>query len=141
DHAAENAGAGKRQHVAGRDEAAVAVRAALAEGAAVEERDLPAGAGEVIGRGRADDAAADHDDPAGAHERIPMRNGSAGSKKSVASAVMYAEPVIVGMTRSPSTLFTAPSKTVPRMLSCRQTWPTLILPSANKQASLALVPV
>ena len=58
---ADHAGLGQRQDVAGADEAAVAAGGAAAERAALDDRDAPAGPGEIIGARRADDAAADDD--------------------------------------------------------------------------------
>src|SRR5262249_10128200 len=133
--------AGERQDVAGADEAAVGVRAAAADGPLVDDRDAPTGPLQIVGAGGADDAAADHHHPAGgAHERMPVRNGWRSSSSRSAPAATQAEPVIRGMTRSPA-MRTDPSKTLPITLSCRQTWPSVSLPSATRQASLALVPV
>src|SRR6202030_2194364 len=89
-----------------------------------------------------DDAAADDDHLAAAraHARMPPANGSPGPISSVASPVMCASPVIVGYT-TPSTTSTLPVKTLPTMLSWRHSCPGRNLPSAYRQASLALVPV
>ena len=56
------------------------------------------------------------------------------------SPLTNARPVIVGMT-PPSTWRYRPTKIVPTIDSCRQTWPSASLPSAARQASFALVPV
>ena len=55
----------------------------------------------------------------------------------------YAVPVMLGITTPDSIgrLDAIPSKTLPMMLSCRQTSPGFSLPSATRQASFALVPV
>src|SRR5262249_2643839 len=131
------AGHCQRQHMAGADEAAVGVRTPPAELALVDDCHRPAVAGQVVGAGGADDSAADDDDLT-AHVRIPIPNGSAGSSSSVASALTWAEPRTRGTTR-PSISRIDPSKTLPTMLSCRQTCPSFSLPSANRHASLALV--
>src|SRR5262249_46161348 len=128
-------------HVAGADEAAVGVRAALAEAAAVQHRDRPPRAAQVVGARGADHPAAHHDNSArAAHVRMPVRNGSPGPRSSIASAVTNVEPVMRGITLPPSTR-AVPSKMLPTMLSCRQTSPSRSLRSATRQASLALVPV
>src|SRR5205823_5584925 len=117
------------------------MRAPAAEFAAVEDGDAPAGFGKVMSAGRPNNAAADHDHvPAVGHVGRPVRNGSAGSRTRVASAVTNADPVIRGMTL-PSATRTDPSKTLPTTLSCRQTSPGRSFPSAYRQANLALVPV
>ena len=78
----------------------------------------------------------------GGHARIPSLSGSSASTISVASAVTYAVPVMLGITTpGPPVGSTRPSKTLPMMLSCRHTSPGFSLPSATRQASFALVPV
>ena len=78
----------------------------------------------------------------GHHDRIPSLSGSSSSTISVASAVMYAVPVMLGITTPGSpTDSMRPSNTLPVMLSCRHTSPGFSLPSANRHASFALVPV
>src|SRR5678816_644817 len=85
---------------------------------------------------------ANYDDVVGGrgHALIPMQNGSFSSRIKSASAVMNADPLILGWTTLSETR-TEPSKIEPTRLSCLQIWPSLIFPSANKHASLALVPV
>ena len=70
------------------NEAAVGVRATLAELVALDDRHGPARTRQIVSAGRPDDAAADDDDPA--HPRIPVWNGSSESRISVDSAVMKA---------------------------------------------------
>src|SRR5262245_34947512 len=116
--------------MAGTDEAAIGVRAAHAEAARVHDRHGPAGARKVVGAAGANDAAAHNDDGTRlAHARMPVRKGSLESSSRVASAVTKAEPVTRGMTW-PSRIRMLPSKMLPTMLSCRQTSPSLSLPSA-----------
>ena len=77
--------------MAGAHEAAIAVRAAMADLPTLDQRDPPAGSHEKIGAGRADNAATDHDRmPLVAtrrHRRIPIAKGSAGSTINVDSAL------------------------------------------------------
>src|SRR5215213_9090474 len=89
-----------------------------------------------------DDTGADDDHVVsfGAHLPMPMAKGSRASRIRSASAVIKAEPLIRGCTRLSTTLI-VPSKILPTMLSCFQTCPYSSSPSANKHASLALVPV
>ena len=61
------AGRGDRQDVAGRNKAAIPVRAAVAELSALDDRHLPAVASQVISAGRPDHAAADDHDFAASH--------------------------------------------------------------------------
>src|SRR5262245_32606730 len=99
------------------DESAIGVRTPAAELAAVEHRDSPAGLGQVVSAGRTNDSPADHDDvSAVGHVGRPVRNGSFGSRMSVASAVTNADPVIRGM-MLPSATRTEPSNTLPTTLS------------------------
>src|SRR5205807_8164743 len=95
---ANRAGRSQWQHVTGTDQAAVGVRAAHAELAAVNHFDCPAGSAEVMSARRSDHAATDNDYLAArrAHARMPFSNGSRGSRISVASAVTYASPRTVG---------------------------------------------
>src|SRR5262249_16021827 len=74
------------------------------------------------------------------HLRMTIAKASPSSRIKSASAVMKAEPLILGWTML-SITFTRHSKTLPTMLSCRQTCPSLNFPSATRQASFALVPV
>src|SRR5438128_4722975 len=100
ERAAHDARRGQRQHVAGADEAAIAVRAAAAEISLVNDGDLPAIASEKISTGRSDHAAANNYHAAGppTHPRSPTRNGSFGSSNNVDSAVTKAVPRIRGTT-------------------------------------------
>src|SRR4029453_17105393 len=76
-------GGGEGEQVARDDEPGVPVRAARADLALLEERDVPSIAGEVVGGGDADHATADDHDAACAHLRPPQRSrpgaGGAGS--------------------------------------------------------------
>src|ERR1043166_5008553 len=86
-----------------------------------------------------DDPGADDYDVV-AHLRKPIAKGSRSSRIKSDSAVMKAEPLILGWTTL-SITFTRPSKTLPTILSCRHTSPSLSFPSATRHASFALVPV
>src|SRR5579871_1678581 len=108
---------GQWQDMAGADEAAIAVGAALAEAASLDDGHLPAGASEIARACGADNAAADHDHFAGrCHDRMPIMNGSSGSSSSVASAFTYADPRMQGITL-PLSILMVPSKMLPTMLS------------------------
>src|SRR5262245_14803283 len=123
------------------DVAAVGVRTPAAELAPVNHSHAPTTVGQVVGACSANDTAAHHHDvPTVSHVGRPVRNGSAGSRIRVDSAVTNADPVIRGMIL-PSVTRTDPSNTLPTTLSCRQASPGRSLPSAYRQASLALVPV
>src|SRR5580692_1311653 len=77
------------------------------------------------------------------HARMPQQTGSSGSSRSTFSPVTCAVPVMEG-TISPlsrSCQRKLASKVLPIKLSCIQTAPSASLPSAARQASLALVPV
>src|SRR3954453_23732411 len=82
------AGPRQGQDMTGADEAAVAMRTALAKARLVHYRNTPAGLCQVVSARRPDDPAADHDDAPGrpAHVLIPTRKGSLGSRIKVASA-------------------------------------------------------
>src|SRR5262249_50661539 len=134
--------AGQRQDVGRADVAAVGVRASAAHRPLVDDRDGQAGPLQVVSAAQSDHPAAHHHDPLHGTDPppLPQPNGSSSPSSSVASPVTYACPPTVGTTRSPSTR-TVPRNTVPRMPSCRHTCPSRSLPSATRQASLALVPV
>src|SRR4029450_7480282 len=66
-------GGGEGEQVARDDEPGVPIRAARADLALLEERDVPSIAGEVVGGGDADHATADDHDAACAHLRPPQR--------------------------------------------------------------------
>src|SRR5207244_2952524 len=85
ERAAHDARRGQRQHVAGADEAAIAVRAAAAEISLVNDGDLPAVTGEEVGTGSSDDAAADDQNTSSSktHVRAPTLWGSLSSRTNV----------------------------------------------------------
>src|SRR5678809_104159 len=93
-------------------------------------------------RGSDDSGADDHDvtNFNSGHLGMPIASGSRSSIIKDDSAVMKAEPLIRGWTTL-SITFTRPSKTLPTILSCRHTSPSLSFPSATRHASFALVPV
>src|SRR5262249_42504491 len=97
--------------------------------------------GELTGTGGSDNAGTDnHNVGGGFHRRRPFRKGSLASRSRTPSEVRNAEPLRLGSSL-PSSTRIRPSKTLPTMLSCRHTCPGRSLPSAYRQASLALVPV
>src|SRR5690348_2207753 len=109
---------------------------------AIDDCDPHALAGALFRASCTDDARSNHNHVEGepTHRRMPMQNGSRGSRTRFASALTNAEPLMLGCT-CPSRTLILPSNTLPTMLSCFHTWPSSSLPSAYRQASLALVPV
>ena len=87
-----------------------------------------------------DDPASDNDCVVATHSRMPPPKGSPASNASVVSPVIQARPRTVGNT-PPSTISTDPLNTLPTILSCLHVSPGRNLPSAARQAILALVPV
>src|ERR1700743_2237336 len=89
----------------------------------LQHRDLQPFSHQKIGAGRTDDPRTYNHHVvrgrSGFHE-MPQRKGSPSAKKSIASPVMWASPVMDGTTR-PSFTETLPSKYVPNIPSCRQT--------------------
>src|SRR5262249_4347824 len=115
-------------------------RRAAADGAVVDDDDRMAIAGQGSGAGGADDPGADDDDPPAVHARMPRPKGSASSIRSVASAVTNARPRTSGITPPSPTVPRAATR-LPMTLSWRHHCPSASLPSAIRQATLALVPV
>src|SRR5689334_9684996 len=129
-----------RLRIVHHDEMAHARRSrAAADDSRFDDRDTQSRARALRRAGRSDDSSADDHDVV-AHLRMPIANGSRSSRIKSDSAVMKADPLILGWTTL-SITFTRPSKTLPTMLSCRHTSPALSFPSANRHASFALVPV
>ena len=95
-----SSGSRERQHMAWGNVTTIAVRASGSKSIAVDNRDLAARFNKIPGAHRTNHATTNHDDGLGlfAHVRIPMQNGSDGSRIKVASPEICARPRIVGMT-------------------------------------------
>src|SRR5580692_3018526 len=94
---------------------------ATAHHLAIDDRDAHAATREFVRACRAHNPRAHNNYVIGGvpHTRMPIRNGSRGSRTSSPSAFTNADPLMLGNTL-PSRTLTAPSNTLPVMLSCLQ---------------------